>query len=107
MSDDNTFVELADSPGALAVPEETQSHQGDNLVFVKVLGLLEHKSPGFPGPFHHESVVFQSGLAILVPVDTRSLFHQQNFRQAGLDFLPYFAAHAQILSTTWGAAPPR
>jgi hypothetical protein len=47
---------------------------------------LEHKSPGFPCPFNHKSVVFQSGLAILVPVDTRSLFSSAIFSASRTGF---------------------
>jgi hypothetical protein len=66
-----TFVEIADSPISLAVPEKTQIDVSDDVVLAKALGLQEDQAACSLCPFGHEAVVFQARDTIRVSIEAK------------------------------------
>lgn len=51
------------------MPEQGKIEERDEIVFVEVLGLLEHKFTGLFGPFDHEPLVLEDGPTSFIAIE--------------------------------------
>ena len=86
------------SPRTLAVPEESKIHEGDHMIFCRILDILEGELSCSICPFGAEIVLVEERMIICVLIKAKD----QSSDSAVCDRMSsYFRAKAQTPSTTW------